>query len=466
MLRVNRGDHAPLAMELVQRQCAASEGVAPVFSQSAWWRWDPEHRHWAPLPEAVLKRDLAHVGQWAQWAQGSPSIATSSHFFGSVVSIAESLAHEPDWFADPTPGVAFRDCFARLTTGGRIERVPNGPDHRARWAFDFDYDESAKCDRWMDFLGQVWTRPVSDRADPDDAAQKIQCLAQFIGACLTGTAHIGQRAIMLVGAGGNGKSVLCDAVREIFPHESVCSVPPQDLRTPERVSRLASARLNVVSDIPQRGLTDTGLMKQVISGDVTDARKLYQDSFSFRPTCGHLFSANAIPATNDYSTGFQRRWIILDFPNSFLGSGVRRTTPELLEIFRRERPGIVRWALEGVQSLMAFREYVIPESSATAVRRWRMSNDQVACFMEEMLDVEGESWGPNTREIYREYEKWARESGHAPMAQRTLSERLAQLGVQYRRLGSTGRQFRCKILTPAQRRDREEGSLDEVDFDG
>lgn len=445
MLEVDRGDHAPIAEEMIQRQ--SFEGQAPVFSEALWWRWNG--RHWAEMPEHDFIRDLAKINSWAMWKQGARSIATSSHFFSSVVQIAKGLAHEPGFFRDVTPGVAFSGSFVRITTAGGLEVVANGPEHRARWSYAFPWDPKAECPRWLEFLTQVWTRPPPDPEDthplPDDRDAKIRCLSQFVGACLTGTAHVAQKAVLLTGAGGNGKSVLCDAVRDIFPPESVCSVPPQDLRTPERVSRLANARLNVVSDIPQRGLTDTGLLKQVISGDITDARRLYEGSFSFRPVCGHLFSANAIPATNDYSPGFQRRWIILDFPNSFLASGVRRTTPELLSLFAAERPGIVRWALEGVAQLMTFREYSVPESSAEAVRRWRMSNDQIACFMEECVEV-NENWGCQTRELFRAYELWAREVGHQnPMSMRTFSERLANLGIPFRRMGSTGREWKAHL---------------------
>lgn len=438
MLVVNRNDHAPIAERLILRQ--AENGQSPVFCEGDWWSWNG--RHWAHLPVSHLKRDLARINDWAVWRDGK-SIATSSHFFSSIISIAEALASEPGFFSDPTPGVAFRSSFVRLTTDGGLEEAPNSHEHLARWSYDFDWDPSARCPRWMEFMDQVWTRPpVGEGAipDPDDKEEKKKCLAQFVGASLTGTAHIGQRAVMLVGQGGNGKSVLCDAVRDIFPPGSTTSVPPQDLRTPERVSRLAGARLNVVSDIPQRGLTDTGLMKQVISGDVVDARKLYSASFSFRPVCGHLFSANGIPATNDYSSGFQRRWIIMDFPNSFLGSGVRRSTPELLGMFRAEQPGIVRWALEGVSELMTFREYCIPESSADAVRRWRLVNDQVACFLEECTE-RSEEWGLTTNALYVEYERWVKGQGGFPVGKRNFSERVANLGIPHRRIGKTGREW-------------------------
>lgn len=449
LLEVNRNDHAPIAEELIQRHVV--DGQAPVFSRGSWWQWNG--RHWDVLREQTLRRDLAHINRWAQWRDGKP-IATSSHFFSSVINIAESLAFEPDFFESPSQGVAFRDSFVRLGQRGELLVEPNTHEHRARWSYDFDWDASAQCPQWMKFLGEVWSRPAPSPDDqsppPEDAPEKIACLAQFVGACLTGTAHLGQRAIILVGVGGNGKSVLCDAVRDIFPANTVVSVPPGDLRTPERVARLDGANLNVVSDIPQRGLTDTGLLKQCIAGDITDARRLYKDSFSFRPVCGSLFSANGIPATDDYSTGFQRRWIIMDFPNSFMASKMRRTTDELRALFAAERPGIVRWALEGVSKLMAFREYIIPESSAEAVRRWRMSNDQIACFMDEMVES-NDNWGCHTRELFRAYERWAKESGHKPMAMRTFSERLANLGADFRRIGSTGRQWRLHLKLPGQR---------------
>jgi len=61
-----------------------------------------------------------------------------------------------------------------ISTG---EIVPDDPDYYLRMQFQFDYDPEARCDRWLQFLDEVF-------AFDDDKEQKIALLQEYIGLSL------------------------------------------------------------------------------------------------------------------------------------------------------------------------------------------------------------------------------------------------------------------------------------------
>src|SRR5690606_542031 len=88
----------------------------------------------------------------------------------------------------------------------------------------------------------------------------------------------------------------------------------------------------------------SGHMKAIFSYETVTGRLPYGQPFDFTPQCGHIFSCNALPATEDQSAGFWRRWKVIRFPNRFEGS---KANPQLArEILDNETQGVVYYAVE------------------------------------------------------------------------------------------------------------------------
>lgn len=440
---IQKGDLSGLASEVILRM--ADHGEAPVWTEGDWWVWGGTH--WAKRHEHAVRRDLITAGQWARWSDGEP-IKPSDSMVNSVVRMAESLAFFPGFFEEGERGISFTNGFLKLDQYGRATLAPHHADQRSRFCHDFDWDPGAQCPRWESFLRDVWTTPddipVDDPRHVSDFDQRVDFLARFVGASMFGVATEGQRALLLTGSGANGKSILCEVVRSLFPAEVVTSVPPHDLRTPERIARLSGANLNVVADISERGLYETGPLKQVISGDHLDGRRLYSQSFTFKPIAGHMFSANQLPGTRDFSQGFTRRWVVLNFPAQFRGA---KAIPagDLIRGLLEERSGIVAWCVRGLERFMADRRYIIPDTSEKAVANWRLSNDQVACFLDERTErIDDRTVGAYTSQLYMEYKGWCAASGHREVSVRTFADRLRALGYDERRM-SAGKQWNIII---------------------
>ena len=360
-------------------------------------------------------------------------------------NIARSIHHlhdlqAPNYFDSPAPGVAFTNGFCTVDSLA-VELEEHSPEHRATVAYDFDLDEEAEPpEKWLAFLDSLWE-------DDEDKHNKVKVLQEFIGASIANLATTYSRCILNVGSGSNGKSMLSSMIAELlFPEGAVTYISPRRWDRDYSLAGLKNSKINLVSELPETSvLEQTDVFKQVISGDLCEARLPYSPPFVLRPMAGHMFSANEIPRTGDYSHGFFRRFITLEFNKSFSESPFRKTKAEIKADLLPERSAIILWALHGASRLIRQGDYTSLTSHEKTVTDWRKDSDAVFDFALTCLDYPGE-YNTTLSELRLSYQDWARRVGRSPeIGTRTLAKRLAKVkGLQRKRL-SSGVNFVCSI---------------------
>lgn len=167
------------------------------------------------------------------------------------------------------------------------------------------YDRDASPPKFIKFLSEI--------VEPADRS----IIMQMIGYCLLRDNRF-HKAFMLYGSGANGKSVLISVIRKLLGEENCSSIPLQYFSFHRfAAAELYKKMLNTFADIPKKELTDTGIFKALVAGDEMIAERKGQQPFSFTNYAKLIFSANQLPETEDDTEGFWRRWIIVEFPNSF-----------------------------------------------------------------------------------------------------------------------------------------------------
>jgi putative DNA primase/helicase len=240
-----------------------------------------------------------------------------------------------------------------------------------------------------------------------------------------------QVALVTLGDGANGKSVLTQVVEAAMPPGSACAIPPQDFGQEYRRAMLAGKLLNVVSELPEAEILDSESFKSVISGDSTTGREIRQAPFTFKPVAGHLFATNRLPGTQDQSHGFWRRFVVTTFNRIFQPHEQNRYLAT--ELIKEELPAIVAWFLAGAQRALLRGALTIPESHQAALDTWRQRADQVRAFVDERCDrlplnAEPYQWTPASN-VYSRYRTWAQDNGHRAVASNTFGERMKHIGV-------------------------------------
>lgn len=126
-----------------------------------------------------------------------------------------------------------------------------------------------------------------------------------------------QRAVLLVGGGGNGKGVLLEVIKKLLGDENCTSVPLHDFADNRFVTAELFGRLaNVCGDIDSTFIDNTSRIKEITGEDTVMGERKGQNPFYFRPWCKMVFSANDIPGSADSSRGWTRRFELVNFPNT------------------------------------------------------------------------------------------------------------------------------------------------------
>ena len=379
------------------------------------------------------------------WLPGDkPKRLTANLAKAQAVANTALLIHDVrhDKMFDAIPaGVAALDGFWTVDENG-CDVLEHSPENLCTWSYDFEIS-SDKPVKWLKFLDSLW------RDDPDKSA-KFDALQEWLGCCLIGKAADFARALLCIGSGGNGKSVLCKAVESLFPEEQVTSASPKRWDHDYTLASLRDSRLNMVAELPEyKALESSDMFKSIIAGDRCSGRLPYQPPFSFVPRAGHIFSANALPniGSGDYSAGFFRRFLCLQFTRSFTNDYAleRRSQSEILGEIEEEKPSIVHWALQGASRLMRRGEYTLPASHNDTISQWHEDSDPVKDFIVACCGP-GES---PLADIYDDFKDFCLSTGRKHGSNKALAKRLRLHGYKPRRIAG-GTAFNLLVKVPSE----------------
>jgi len=255
----------------------------------------------------------------------------------------------------------------------------------------------ATCPQIDAFLGQVV---------PKDA---IDFVFEVVGYALLPRNPL-RVAILLLGPGRNGKSVLLAIIRALLGTANVSTVPLQVLAE----SRFAAAELfgklaNVCGDLDARAVKQTDVFKAWTGGDPILAERKYAQPFSFVPGALPIFSANEAPLSSDQTQAWFDRWLLIPMERRIARDQVdphlarKLTAPNELE-------GLLVRAVEGLGRVMERGRFEAPASVRGAGERYRDRLDSVRGFVGEACALRPDAWTPRPV-IYAAYRRWCSESG-------------------------------------------------------
>jgi putative DNA primase/helicase len=158
-----------------------------------------------------------------------------------------------------------------------------------------------------------------------------------------------------------------------------------------------------------------------ISGeDTLTVNRKYRDQWTGKlPSRLHVIS-NELPQLGDASAAIVGRIVLLPLSLSWLGKEDHDLEPRL----HAELPGILNWALDGLQRLTDNENRFTRVASAEeAIVLMRDLASPVAAFVRERCKV-----GPNCEievdALYGAYKVWAENNGHAKTAKETFGRNL------------------------------------------
>lgn len=282
------------------------------------------------------------------------------------------------------------------------------------------YEPNApKPERWLGFLSEL--------LEPED----IPTLQEYLGYCLIPSTK-GQKMLLLIGKGGEGKSRIGLVMRSLLG-DSMNMTSIQKVEN-NRFSRadLENKLLMVDDDMDMAALPKTNYIKSIVTAECKmDLERKGVQSYQSRLYARFLcFGNGALTALHDRSDGFFRRQIVLTTRDRPAG---RVDDPFLAEKLAEEAEGIFLWCLEGLNRLLANNyQFSLSGKARENVETVKRSSNNVIEFLRSegyirfRADAEASS-----RALYEAYKLWCEDNVRKPLSANRLSSELAQNEALY-----------------------------------
>lgn len=278
---------------------------------------------------------------------------------------------------------------------------------------DFPYDERASFMLW-----NVKIKEIIPNADFRKAFQ------MFCGSLLIKRDELKVEYLCyLVGSGSNGKSVVSQAVANVFGEKYYSTFTPKQLfkegnSSSFNMHELQGKILNLVDDLDVEDFSG-GTLKRFISGEKFKARGAYSREYVMVQPPLILCCTNDFPDTADDSYGHHRRQLpIHTTATQFVGA--ERDTSLTAKLSTVEaRQGIFNWILEGYRKVIANGgdiklgepvKQAIEElrADSSPMRRWFRDGNYTPLPEKDKADPR---WRP-LKELFADYTAYCNENGY------------------------------------------------------
>ena len=264
-------------------------------------------------------------------------------------------------------------------------------------------------DRFLRFL--------SDMLEPDD----ILTLQEYLGYCLIPTTTA-QKALFLIGNGGEGKSCVGAVVKSIFGDSAVTG-NFQAIET-DKFSRykLINKLVMIDDDMQMTALPSTGIIKNLITSKIpVEVEAKGQQSRQVSLYSRFICLGNGSPrALYDKSDGFTRRMLILTTKSV---SKDRVIDPDLTSKLTAEKEGIFVWMFAGLKRLIANNyEFTLSDKSRANLNELASENCNIAEYLTDSDYITfGDIFSATSNDLYGGYSQWCGMNGLTALRQDTFT---------------------------------------------
>jgi putative DNA primase/helicase len=215
-----------------------------------------------------------------------------------------------------------------------------------------------------------------------------------------------EKAIMFMGDGRNGKGKTIDLMKRFLGADNCCSVSLKALEEGGfRIWDLFGKMGNLAGDLSSTSLKDTSTLKQTTGRDLIGADRKNLSTINFVNYAKHIFACNELPRVYDFSRGFWERWILFEFPYTFVKKEVfeglgeeekkkyRIMNPFIVETLTTEEElsGLLNEAIEGLHRILKQKDFSYSVGVNEVKRFWVRKSDSFTAFAMDSLIEEPNS---------------------------------------------------------------------------
>ena len=231
----------------------------------------------------------------------------------------------------------------------------------------------------------------------------MQTLQQYCGYCLLPTTIL-QKVLLIIGDGGEGKSVLGAILNAIIGENNCYNASIKDLEGNFGIANVENKLIYIDDDISEKALCNSGIFKSLVTNkNPIEAKKKFQQSNIIKSYIRFICFGNfSIQALYDTSDGFYRRLLAIRvkpkeenrIDNPFIDR----------QIIEHEAEGVINWLVQGLNAIIK-RNFIIYTSERTKAESEHIKheNDSVLAFLQSDYITVRSGLKIHTTDLYNIY---------------------------------------------------------------
>ena len=277
-------------------------------------------------------------------------------------------------------------------------------------------------------LGESDETPVMDKLFKEWVGEEfVKTLYEVIAYCCY-TDYPIHTMICLVGCGRNGKSTFQQLLCNFLGNLNISSTDLDTLLNSRfETFKLYKKLACVLGETNFGTLSKTSMLKKLTGQDLIGFEAKNKNPFDALNYAKILINSNSLPASEDTSEGFYRRWLIMDFPNRFPeGKNILLAVPE------QEYHNLARKVTRILPELLDAGSFTRQGSIADRKRAYIMASNPLPTFIEEVCSQDVNAF-IRYSELYTKYIKYLSEKNKRIIGKPEFGKRLAAEGFEVQR---------------------------------
>ena len=267
------------------------------------------------------------------------------------------------------------------------------PKYLSTIRIPYKYDALAKCELWIKSINQIF----------ENNQAKINILQEFFGQCLTRDVKQ-EKGLLLLGESKAGKSTILHVLQNMVGRKNCSSIPLKYIINPVYTSQMIGKLINFDKDVSAKAVDFEEDFKKIVTGEEITSNDKYEAPFDFTPFCKMVLSANKFPRITDYSSAFYNRLALIPCERVFKPE---ERNLNLREQLLDELPGILNWAMEGLQRLSKRGKFEEVDFMKEALEELEAENTPSNLFFDEHIEVDvSDGVYIEKGELFKKYKEW------------------------------------------------------------
>jgi P4 family phage/plasmid primase-like protien len=402
---------------------------------------------WVYKEGIYVPQGKTHIEEFTRKILG---VAYTTYLTNQVIAkiIADTGIDEKEFFNNNIVGeICCKNGIVNLRTK---ELTPFNPNKIFFSKINASYNPNAKCPAIENHFKEILK-------NPDDA----DVLFEFIGFCLWKDYFI-EKAVMFLGSGRNGKGKTLSLINNFLGLKNCSKIDIHKFDTdPYSAHHLFGKLANISGDLSPKALNNTGLFKNLTGRDPISAQRKFMTDLEFVSYAKMMFACNVLPKTADTTLAFFNRWMLFEFPYTFLPKeeielldndqkeNVKLQNPNQLTKLseQEELDGLLNKALEGLERILKNNCFSNSQGVNETKKLWIRKSDSFTAFFNEKLKLADFDMTIPKNVLKKEYSEYCKKNRLRPLSDKIIlntitgDEFRASEGQNYQ----TGERFWCGV---------------------